>query len=331
MNKIVVTGCCGFIGSHVVDALLKKGYEVTGIDDLSMGNMDNMRDALSQGHFTFERCDVCDAQKTKELCRSADGIIHLAAYKIPRYSSALRTLTVNSFGTYNILEAAREGKAKVVFASTSDVYGKGAQIPFAEDGDSVLGASDINRWAYATSKRFDEHLGFAYIQEFGLPVVILRFFGSYGPRHHLSWWGGPQSVFISAFLKDEPVTIHGDGLQTRTFMYIADTVRGVLAALENEEADGEIINIGSETEVTILNLAKTIYRLMGKSGELPLEFVPYAAFKNRYEDVRRRVPDVSKAERLLGFKARVGLEEGLTRTIKWQRAAITSMDNLQTT
>jgi UDP-glucose 4-epimerase len=193
-------------------------------------------------------------------------------------------------------------------------------LPFSEDDDSVLGSSKVSRWSYAVSKLFDEHLAFAYQESFGIPVTVLRFFGSYGPRHHLSWWGGPQSVFIDAVLNDREIPIHGDGLQTRSFTYVSDTVEGIYAAIMKCEANGEIINIGSTHEITIVELAKMIKQLSKTSGELKLKFVPYESFTGKiYEDVRRRVPDLSRCERVLGVKAKVSLEAGLLRTIEWQR------------
>jgi UDP-glucose 4-epimerase len=184
----------------------------------------------------------------------------------------------------------------------------------------VIGPSTVARWSYAVSKLFDEHLAFAYQESYGLPVAVLRFFGSYGPRHHLSWWGGPQSVFIDAVLNDEEIPIHGDGLQTRSFTYVSDTVAGIYAAAIKPEANGEIFNIGSTHEITILDLARLIKRLCNTPGDLKLKFVPYESFTgSKYEDVRRRVPDTARCEKILGVRAVVGVEEGLHRTIEWQR------------
>jgi UDP-glucose 4-epimerase len=209
-----------------------------------------------------------------------------------------------------------------VLASTSDVYGRNPKLPFSEDDDSVIGSSKVARWSYAVSKLFDEHMGFAYQEAYKIPVTVLRFFGSYGPRHHLSWWGGPQAVFIDAVLNDREIPIHGDGLQTRSFTYVTDTVEGIYAAINKPEANGEILNIGSTHEITIVELAKTIKHIANTSTPLKLSFVPYESFTaGKYEDVRRRVPDVTRSERILGVKARVRIEEGLSRTIEWQRHA----------
>ena len=189
----------------------------------------------------------------------------------------------------------------------------------------LVGLWKVAHWSYAVSKLFDEHLAFAYQESFGFPVTVLRFFGSYGPRHHLSWWGGPQSVFIDAVLNDREIPIHGDGLQTRSFTYVSDTIEGIYAAIVNPQANGEIFNIGSTHEITILELARTIKRLSNTPGELKLKFITYESFTGRkYEDVRHRVPDLSRCERVLGVKAKVSLEAGLLRTIDWQRSVIHS-------
>lgn len=322
-QTVVVTGAAGFIGSHLCDALLTKQYRVVAIDNLSMGRLENVAHNIANPRFSFIREDVRNLSGLRAACVGADCIVHLAAYKIPRYGNALETLLINNEGGKHILEIAKDLRCKVVMASTSDVYGKNPNLPFREDNDLVIGPSDIRRWSYAVSKLFDEHLCFAYQDVYGFPVVILRFFGSYGPRHHLSWWGGPQSVFISSVLRQEEIEIHGVGSQTRSFTYISDLVSGIVAAIEKEEANREIINLGSTHEITILELAHLIKRLVGNPGPIRLKFVPYSSFSGgKYEDVMRRVPDISKAHKLLGFEAKVDLEEGLRHTIAWQKEVL---------
>jgi UDP-glucose 4-epimerase len=319
-KKVLITGVAGFLGSHLLDKLLAAGHEVVGIDNLAMGRLANIVEHQNTSAFQFFQSDVTDPSAFDSLGDDFDCLVHLAAFKIPRYGKAIDTLRINYRGTENVLEFARRLECKCVLASTSDVYGRNPDVPFREDSVSVLGSSKVSRWAYAVSKLFDEHLAFAYQEAFGIPVTLLRFFGSYGPRHHLSWWGGPQSVFIDAVLNDCEITIHGDGLQTRSFTYVTDTVAGIYAAIVRPEANGEVINIGSTHEINILELAHTIKRLANTHGEIKLKFVPYESFTGgKYEDVRRRVPDVSLCEKLLGVRAVVGLEEGLTRTIEWQR------------
>ena len=319
-NKVVVTGAAGFIGSNLCEGLLERNYLVRGIDNLSMGNLDNLEDCTNSERFEFVEEDVRNNEKMNELCADSDVIVHLAAYKIPRYGNATDTLLINHQGTKNILDAARQGSKKVVLASTSDVYGKNPNLPFSEDSDLVIGPSTVSRWSYAVSKIYDEHLALAYQDAYNIPVSLIRFFGGYGPHQHLTWWGGPQSVFIGAALRGKPMEIHGDGSQTRSFTYISDHVEGIIRIIESERANGEIFNIGSTHEITILDLAKTINRLIHGNSDPLIQFVPYKSFTGKpYEDVMRRIPDISKAQRLLGYSWKVQLEDGLKRTIAWQR------------
>lgn len=319
-QKILVTGVAGFLGSHLLDRLLDAGHAVVGIDNLSMGRLSNIGHHLPNDRFRFLQRDVILKETFADIERDFDCIVHLAAFKIPRYGKAIDTLRINYQGTDQVLQFAVEAGCKCVLASTSDVYGRNPNVPFSEESECIIGSSKVARWAYAVSKLFDEHLALAYQESYGIPVTLLRFFGSYGPRQHLTWWGGPQSVFIDAALNGRVIPVHGDGLQTRSFTFVSDTVEGIYASMINPAANGEILNLGSTHEITILDLAKLIHRLSGAPGEARIEFIPYESFTGkRYEDVRRRVPDVSVCEHLLGVKARVGLEEGLKRTIDWQR------------
>ncbi len=258
-----MTGVAGFLGSHLLDRLLAIGHRVVGIDDLSKGSLLNMAAHIGNPNFRFLERDVTDPAAFGDLVDDVGCIVHLASHKIPRYGNALATLRVNTRGCENALEFARKMGCKSVLASTSDVYGRNPKLPFGEDDDSIFGSSKVARWGYAVSKLFTEHLGFAYQEAYGLPISILRFFGSYGPRNHVSWWGGPQAVFIDAILNDREISIHGDGLQTRSFTYVADTIDGIYAAMVTPEANGEILNVGTTEEITILELARTIHRLAG--------------------------------------------------------------------
>lgn len=320
-GSVLVTGCAGFLGSNLLGRLLDAGHRVLGIDNLSMGKQQNIQEYLDQEGFEFVNADVTDARTLAGLNGEFAAIVHLAAFKIPRYGKALDTLQINYRGTENALEFARRRRCKLVLASTSDVYGRNPRLPFSErESDSVIGNSKVPRWAYAVSKLFDEHLALAYQDAHGFPVTILRFFGSYGPKQNLSWWGGPQSVFIDCVLKDKPIPIHGDGMQTRSFTYVTDTVEGIYQAIVRPAANGEIINIGSTQETTILDLARRIKRLSGTPGDIRIEFVPYESFTSKsYQDVMRRVPDVTLCKEILGVSAKVDIEDGLRRTIEWQR------------
>jgi UDP-glucose 4-epimerase len=255
-----------------------------------------------------------------ETLSGADIIVHLAAYKIPRYGNALSTLQVNTRGTRIVLDVAEKTGAKFVLASTSDVFGKNPMLPFKETSDLYLGAPGVKRWAYAISKLYDEHLCLAKAAEKGVRVSVLRYFGGYGPRQNLSWWGGPQSVFINQVLENQPLTVHGDGLQTRTFTFVDDMVTGTVRAMESENANGEIFNIGAEHPVTILELAQKVWKLMCPDIPPNITRVPYTTF-GRYEDVRHRVPDTEKAKSLLDFQAKITLDEGLPVTIAWHKEA----------
>jgi UDP-glucose 4-epimerase len=319
-ETILVTGAAGFLGSNLCRVLLEGGHTVRGVDNLSQSTMLNVEPLLGEARFRFAREDVRDEEAMRRQADGASVVVHLAAFKIPRYGNALDTLLVNTHGTESMLKAAAAAKARLVFASTSDVYGKNPRLPFVETDDLHLGETGVKRWAYATSKIVDEHLCLAYQQERGVPVTILRFFGSYGPGQNRTWWGGPQSVFIDAALRGQEMDVHGDGQQTRSFTYVDDTVDGIVRGMFSERAVGEIFNIGNTKPVTIQALAEMVWRLAG-TGQPKIRRVSYQAF-GRYEDVRARVPEIGKAREVLGFEPRVGLEEGLRRTIAWQRAVM---------
>lgn len=318
MSRILVTGVAGFVGSHLSEALLEQSHEVVGVDNFSQGSRQNLDRCLPSARFQLIDGDVRDPSLWTKLS-VCDAIVHLAAFKIPRYGNALDTLEINSLGTRQALEYAARHHARLLFSSTSDVYGKNPQLPFGESSNLVLGPTDVPRWAYAASKIFDEHLCFAYAQRHpGLQTVIVRYFGGYGPHQHTDWWGGPQAVFIDCALKDLPMPIHGDGRQTRTFTYISDLVDGTLRALFTAEAAGQVFNIGQTREIAVIELAQLVWRLTRGEEPPKCEMIPYATF-GAYEDVRRRVPDISKARTMLGFNPQVMLEDGLRRTIAWQQ------------
>lgn len=315
---IGISGAAGFIGSHLTSALVKKGYKVIGIDNFSKGNKKNLNESKSYNNFQFYKFDIQDKKRLAKAFSSCTTIVHLAASKIPRYGDRLTTLKVNTLGTENVLEIARINSAKVVFISTSDVYGKNDQLPFVENSDLVLGSSEVARWAYAASKIFDEHLCFAYSEQYDLPVVILRLFGVYGPHQHRSWWGGPQSLFIDAILNNRAIEIHGTGKQTRTFIYVDDVTEAIIRAIESKKANGHIINVGSNREISINDLAKLTAKLIGK--QLKIKKVKYESFTGKkYEDVMHRVPSIEKAQRILGWSPKIPLEAGLLKTIEWHR------------
>jgi UDP-glucose 4-epimerase len=313
---IGVTGAAGFIGSHLCERLIAEGREVIAVDDLSRGSLRNMRDYIDNPRLQFVEIDCRDALRLRKVFAGADAIVHLAAEKIPRYGNALRTLQANVAGAESVYEVALAHDIPVVVASTSDVYGN-ATPPFAEDAQLTLGPPTTRRWAYATSKLYDEHVALALMAEQGLKPVILRFFGSYGPHNHPSWWGGPQAAFFEILLDGKLMEIHGDGRQVRTFTYVSDTVDGVVRAMDCPEAVGEILNIGGDEPTTIFRLANEVQAALGLAGPLRATMVPYEQIGGKYQDVRCRIPDTTKASALLGFRATVSLAEGLERTAQW--------------
>jgi UDP-glucose 4-epimerase len=314
----LVTGAAGFIGSNLVAELLRREHEVVGFDNLSQGLRLNIESFSKHPAFDFRVADIRDEVAIRRAAEGCDVIVHLAAYKIPRYADAYETLTINGFGSEIVAQTAAQTGAKIVAASTSDVYGKNPQVPFSEEMDSVIGNPQVKRWAYAISKMFEEQLLLACHERFGIDVVLLRFFGGYGPNQNLTWWGGPQSVFIEKALDGEPMPIHGDGSQTRSFTYVTDHIAGIAAAVESSAADNLVVNIGAEQEISIGELAELIWRLVHGDDSSPLiERIPYESF-GKYEDVIRRVPDITRARELLGFEPQVDLETGLRETIRWQ-------------
>ena len=315
----LVTGGAGFIGSHLVDALLARGDEVCVLDNLSTGRTENIVHHLSDPKFTLITRSILEREVVAEAVEACDAVYHLAAAVGVKYivTDPLRGIVTNVQGTENVLAAACAHRRKVVLASSSEVYGKSTNVPLREDDDRVLGPTTVNRWSYACCKAIDEHLALAYAAK-GLPVVVLRFFNAYGPRIHPNGYGSVVAQFIRQALNGEPLTIHGDGQQTRCFTYVADTVRGVLAAGNTPEANGRVFNVGSTSEVTILALAHLIKALAGSSSEVTR--VPHEDYYGRsYEDTRRRVPDNTRMGEILGVRPVVPLEEGLRLTVAWCR------------
>jgi UDP-glucose 4-epimerase len=316
--KILVAGVAGFIGSNLCRKLLEERHQVIGIDNLSYGFERNMAAYSKNKNFNFIYADITDPAVLKD--HKVDVIVHLASQKIPRYTNALRTLDENYLMLKNIINKCIIDKSKIVFASTSDVYGKNSDIPFHENSDLVMGPTTIKRWAYALSKIYGEQLIIANHDENNLEYTITRFFGSYGPNQNLSWWGGPQSVFISRAFNKEPIEIHGDGEQKRTFTYVEDTVEGLYKCITGEKASNQIFNIsaGIECEISIKDLGSLIWSMINGNDSAPeFNFIPYKSF-GQYEDVMRRVADISKINSILGFSPQYGLREGLRKTIEWQ-------------
>jgi len=319
--KVAITGAAGFIGSNLAERLLARGDVVHGIDDLSHGSLESLAGLREHARFRLTQASILEPGAMDAVADGADAVVHLAAGKIPRYGDAMDTLVTNGEGGLRVLRACRDRKVRrMVLASTSDCYGRNPDVPFSEDSVSVIGSPRVRRWSYAVSKMFEEQALFAFAERHGLEGVALRLFGGYGPRQNLTWWGGPQSVFIGAALKGQALEVHGTGRQTRSFTYVDDLVDGFVRALDVPAAAGEMINVGSDREITIEDLARMVWRLVRKD-EPRIERVEFASF-GRYEDVERRIPDNRKAKHLLGHVPAVTLEEGLPRTIAWQREAM---------
>lgn len=315
-KNVLITGVAGMIGSHLVEELLAKGYQVIGVDDLSYGKEENIANSLNHPNFRFYKINILDFDTLKILSKDIDTIIHLAAVKkIAEKDISLPTLKVNTQGTLNILEVAKMWGCKVVFASTSDVYGMSPDLPLNEDGDLLLGPSMIKRWSYAVSKLYGEQLAFGYYHDHKIPVVILRYFGAFSPRSNFAWSGGHVPIFIQSILKNEEVIIHGDGLQTRSMGFVSDLVHGTVLAVEQEKAIGEIINIGNDEELSVLDTAKLIHEIAATGKELKLKFVPMKEVFGKYKDIQRRIPDLTKAKQLLGYQPKVKLREAIKLTL----------------
>jgi len=318
MKKILITGVAGMVGSHLLDTFLnERDYKVVGVDNLSFGNLDNFKHNLNNVKFEFHDLDILDIESIKKISKGVDCIVHLAAVKkIGEKQPGIPTLVNNVDGTSNILKIGKAIGAKVVYASTSDVYGMSNDLPFKEDGDLLIGPSMVKRWAYAVSKLYGEQLAYAYYKDEGLPVVILRYFGGFSARSSFLWSGGHIPIFIKAILSDKPVIIHGDGSQTRSMAYISDIVEGTLLAIENENAVGELINIGNDEEMSVLDSAKLIHKISNTGKKLKIDFVPFSDLFGNYKDIMRRVPDLTKAERILGYSPKIKMKDAIPSMLK---------------
>ncbi|HOT91900.1 MAG TPA: GDP-mannose 4,6-dehydratase [Anaerolineae bacterium] len=317
-QHFLVTGGAGFIGSHLVDALLEAKQAVTVLDDLSVGKEQNIAHHFAHPDFRFVKGSILDKSLVEQLVAAVDGVFHLAAVVGVKYvvEDPLHGMQVNVRGTETVLEAALKRGCKVVLASSSETYGKSPQVPFSEEDNSLLGATSIPRWSYAVSKLLDEHLAFAYYRQNGLPTVAVRYFNAYGPRLDPRGYGSVIARFINQALDGGPITIYGDGEQTRAFTFVKDTVRGTIAAMERAESAGLTFNIGNPREITMNRLARLIQEGLG--AEVEIVHVPFAeAYGPDFEDTPRRLPDVRRAKERLGFEATIPLEEGLYQTILW--------------
>jgi UDP-glucose 4-epimerase len=317
--RVLVTGGAGFIGSNLVDALYEKGHEVWVLDNLLVGSAGNIEHRLGGERFRFIRDSILDAELVDRLLSEVDIVYHLAAAVGVSYivRDPLGAILTNVVGTENVLSSAARYWRRIIIASSSEVYGRSNGDALSETADRVLGPTSVNRWSYSASKAIDEHLAWAYHSK-GLPVSVVRYFNSYGPRMNEDGYGSVVANFIRQCLRNDPITVHGDGRQTRSFTYITDIVNGTMLAGERLQAIGEAFNIGTPREISILELAHLVKELVGSTS--PVVYVPYEdCYGQRHEDTPRRCPDISKAASLLGFAPQVGLEQGLRQTIDWCR------------
>jgi UDP-glucose 4-epimerase len=321
-EKILVTGGAGFIGSHLCELLIQKGHHVVAIDNLSTGRLDNIQHLLPMPSFQFVRESITNSQVLDRLTSEADILIHLAAVVGVKLivEDPVYTIATNIMGTEAVLTTANRYGCKVMLASTSEVYGKGIKVPFNEDDDCVMGPTSHSRWSYATSKAIDEFLGLAYYHQFGLPVVVMRFFNTVGPRQ-TGRYGMVLPRFVRQALSGEPITIYGDGAQSRCFADVADIIDATIKLSEDSRAVGQVFNIGSTEEVTIHELAERVITATGSQSKIV--YVPYEeAYAPGFEDMRRRVPDLDKIQHLIGYKPRYTLDETLQRVIVYERDQI---------
>ena len=306
--RVLITGGAGFIGSHLSDAYLKRGDEVFIIDDLSTGSFENIRHLKDHPRFHYMIESVHNQPVTAELVDQCDVIFHLAAAVGVKLivESPVRTIETNVHGTEVVLSLANKKKKKVLIASTSEVYGLSTQVPFKEDGNLVMGATTKGRWSYACSKAIDEFLALAYWREKKLPTVVVRLFNTVGPRQ-TGQYGMVIPTFVKQALAGRPITVYGDGKQSRCFCYVGDVVGALMKLMDDEDAVGQVFNVGSNQEISIIDLAKKVQVLANSDSEIVL--VPYdEAYEEGFEDMPRRVPDISKINQQVGFKPERDLE-----------------------
>ncbi len=313
----MITGGAGFIGSHLSDAYLERGDEVFIIDDLSTGSIDNVAHLKGHARFHYTIDSVHNQPLVAELIDQCDVVFHLAAAVGVKLivESPVRTIETNVRGTEVVLKQANKKKKKVLVASTSEVYGLSNDVPFREDGNLVMGATTKGRWSYACSKAIDEFLALAYWREKKLPTVVVRLFNTVGPRQ-TGQYGMVIPTFVKQALAGRPITVYGDGSQTRCFGFVKDIVGALVKLMDNEEAVGQVYNIGSNEEVSIMGLAERVKDLTGSKSEIVR--VPYdEAYEEGFEDMPRRVPDISKIGALVGFKPTMALDGILQSVIEY--------------
>jgi len=314
--KVLITGGSGFIGSHLTELLVQQGHQVTALDNLSTGRVENLSGLQGNSDFQLVIGTILDERLVDKFVERCDVVFHLAAAVGVQLivNHPLESLTTNIRGSEIVLEMAYRYHKKVLITSTSEIYGKNTNGPLKEDEDRILGSPLKSRWSYSTSKAVDEILAYTYWKEKGLPTVIVRLFNTVGPRQ-TGHYGMVIPRFVQQALQGEPITVYGNGKQSRCFLHVRDAVRGIADLMKNAEAVGQAFNLGSQEEISIQNLAQRVIELTGSSSKL--EFIPYdKAYEEGFEDMARRVPDISKANRSIGFSPTIKLDDILKSVIE---------------
>lgn len=315
--KILITGGAGFIGSHLCETLLSKGHEVVAYDNLSTGRVENIEHLKKNLRFKFIFGNVLDKILVRRWVNWSDHVYHMAAAVGVKFiiDHPLDSIMVNVRGTENILEAANFGKKRVLLASTSEIYGKSEKFPFSEEDDRLLGSTHILRWSYSDTKALDEFMAFAYFREKRLPVVVVRLFNTCGPRQ-TGDYGMVLPRFVQAALRQKPITIYGDGRQTRCFTYVDDAVEAMIRLMAKNKTLGKVFNVGHSERVSIYDLAKKVKAATGSTSKILR--IPYEkAFEKGFEDMRHRVPDLTKIRNAVGWRPRISLDEIIRRVIQY--------------
>jgi len=317
--KILITGGSGFIGSYLAEYLLKKGHYVVILDNLSTGRLANIKNIYRHKNLEVHIDTIFNHELVDELAKSCDQIYHLAAAVGVRFivDHPVQTIETNVGGSEVLLKIANKYKKKIFIASTSEVYGKSDELPFKEDAMRVYGPTTIRRWSYAESKAIDEFLALAYLHEKKLPVVIARLFNTVGPRQS-GQYGMVVPRFVQQALLDHPITVYGDGKQSRCFGYVGDIVEAIVKLMDNDKCIGQIYNIGTSEEITIYDLAKKVKELTNSKSQIKL--IPYEeAYEEGFEDMKRRIPDIAKAGRDINYKPKVSLKRILQEIIEYYK------------